>query len=113
MCIRDSLNIIGGLMTTNSNVTTLPDSFIFVGTSKQTFYKADSLGSISNVQFALRPGAIVDLDSTSIGGSATTFTQLSGTTLMTSHKSGLGGNLSICLLYTSDAADEEDSVDLG
>jgi phage baseplate assembly protein gpV len=90
-----NLNIIGGLMTTNSNVTTLPDSFIFVGTSKQTFYKADSLGSISNVQFALRPGAIVDLVGTSIGGSATTFTQPSGSTLMTSHKSGLGGNLSM------------------
>ena len=82
-------------MTTNSNVTTLPDSLIFVGTSKQTFYKADSLGSISNVQFALRPGAIVDLTTTSIGGSATTFTQPSGTTLMTSHKNGLGGNLSM------------------
>jgi hypothetical protein len=82
-------------MTTNSNVTSLPDSFIFVGTSKQTFYKADSLGSISNVQFALRPGAIVDLVSTSIGGSATTFTQPSGSTLMTTHKNGLSGNLSM------------------
>ena len=89
------LNILDGSMTTNSNVTTLPDSLIFVGTSKQTFYKADSLGSISNVQFALRPGAIVDLVETSIGGSATTFTQPSGSTLMTSHKSGLGGNLSM------------------
>jgi len=93
--ISGDLNILDGLMTTNSNVTTLPDSVIFVGTSKQTFYKADSLGSISNVQFALRPGAIVDLVATSIGGSATTFTQPSGSTLMTSHKSGLGGNLSI------------------
>jgi hypothetical protein len=93
--ISGDLNILDGLMTTNSNVTTLPDSLIFVGTSKQTFYKADSLGSISNVQFALRPGAIVDLVATSIGGSATTFTQPSGTTLMTSHKNGLGGNLSM------------------
>jgi hypothetical protein len=93
--ISGDLKIQDGLMTTNSNVTTLPDSLIFVGTSKQTFYKADSLGSISNVQFALRPGSIVDLTTTSIGGSATTFTQPSGTTLITSHKSGLGGNLSM------------------
>lgn len=93
--ISGDLNILDGLMTTNSNVTTLPDSLIFVGTSKQTFYKADSLGSISNVQFATRPGAIVDLVSTSIGGSATTFTQASGSTLMTSHKNGLSGNLSM------------------
>lgn len=93
--LSGNLSIQDGLMTTNSNVTTLPDSFIFVGTSKQTFYKADSLGSISNVQFATRPGAIVDLVSTSIGGSATTFTQASGSTLMTSHKNGLSGNLSM------------------
>jgi hypothetical protein len=93
--ISGDLKIQDGLMTTNSNVTTLPDSVIFVGTSKQTFYKADSLGSISNIQFATRSGAIVDLVSTSIGGSATTFTQASGSTLMTSHKNGLSGNLSM------------------
>jgi Secretion system C-terminal sorting domain len=93
--ISGDLKIQDGLMTTNSNVTTLPDSVIFVGTSKQTFYKADSLGSISNVQFATRPGAIVDLVSTSIGGSATTFTQASGSTLMTSHNRGISGNLSM------------------
>jgi hypothetical protein len=93
--VSGNINILDGLMTTNSNVTSLPDSLIFDGTSKQIFYKADSIGSISNVQFALRPGAIVDLVATSIGGSTTTFTQLSGTTLMTSHKRGLSGNLSM------------------
>jgi hypothetical protein len=93
--LSGNINIIGGSMTTHSNVTTLPDSFIFNGTSKQTFYKADSIGSISNVQFALRPGAIVDLSTTSIGGSITTFTQPSGTTLMTAHPRGLKGNLSM------------------
>jgi len=93
--LAGNLNILDGTMTTHSNVTTLPDSLIFDGTSKQTFYKADSLGSCSNIQFALRPGAIVDLKSTSIGGAATSFTQPSGTTLITSHKRGLGGNLSI------------------
>jgi hypothetical protein len=93
--LSGNLNILDGSMTTNSNVTTLPDSMIFNGTAKQTFFKADSLGSISNVQFATRPGAIVDLTTTSIGGSASTFTQASGSTLLTSHKSGLGGNLSM------------------
>lgn len=93
--VSGNVNILGGDMTTNSNTTSLPDSFIFNGTSKQTFYKADSVGSISNVMFALRPGAIVDLSTTSIGGSLTTFTQPSGSTLMTSHKNGLSGNLSM------------------
>jgi hypothetical protein len=94
--VSGNISILDGSMTTNSNGGVLADSFFFVGTSKQTFYKADSLGSISNVQFLLAPGAIVDLDSTSIGGgTSTTFTQPSGTTLMTSHKSGLGGNLSM------------------
>jgi hypothetical protein len=93
--LSGNLNIIGGAITTNSNVTTLPDSLIFNGSKKQLFYKADSLGSASNIQFALRPGAIVDLDSTSIGGTATTFTQPSGTTLITAHKNGLRGNLSM------------------
>lgn len=93
--VSGNVNILGGSMTTNSNVISLPDSFIFAGTAKQTFYKADSVGSISNIQFALRPGAIVDLSTTSIGGSVTTFTQPSGSTLMTSHKNGLSGNLSM------------------
>lgn len=93
--LAGDLNIIGGAITTNSNVTSLPDSLIFVGTKKQLFYKADSLGSASNIQFALRRGAIVNLDSTSIGGTATTFTQPSGTTLITAHKNGLRGNLSM------------------
>ena len=93
--VSGNVNILGGDMTTNSNTTSLPDSFIFNGTSKQTFYKADSVGSISNVMFALRPGAIVDLSTTSIGGSLTTFTQPSGTTLLTSHPRGLKGNLSM------------------
>jgi len=93
--LAGNLKIMGGSITTNSNVTTLPDSLIFNGTSRQEFFKADSLGSASNIQFALRPGAIVDLDSTSIGGTATTFTQPSGTTLMTSHPKGLRGNLSM------------------
>jgi hypothetical protein len=47
--LSGNLNLIDGSMTTNSNVTTLPDSVIFVGTSKQTFYKADSLGDRKSV----------------------------------------------------------------
>jgi hypothetical protein len=93
--VSGNVNILGGSMTTNSNVTSLPDSFIFNGTTKQTFYKADSVGSVANVQFALRPGAIVDLSTTSIGGSITTFTQPSASTLMTAHPRGLKGNLSM------------------
>jgi hypothetical protein len=82
-------------ITTNSNVTTLPDSLIFNGTTKQTFYKADTVGSAANIQFALRPGAIVDLSTTAIGGTATTFTMPSGTTLITSNPRGLSGNLNM------------------
>jgi hypothetical protein len=94
--LSGNINILDGSMTTNSNPGTLADTFFFVGTTKQTFYKADSLGSISNVNFVVSPGAIVDLTTTSIGGSeTTTFTQSSGTTLMSSHKRGLGGNLSM------------------
>jgi hypothetical protein len=93
--LSGNLSILDGSITTNSNVTTLPDSLFFVGTSKQTFYKADSLPSANNIQFALRPGAIVDLDSTSIGGSITTFTMPSGSTLITAHPKGLSGNLNM------------------
>jgi hypothetical protein len=93
--LSGNLNLLHGLMTTNSATGAFADSFFFVGTTKQTFYKADSLGSISNLNFVVSPGAIVDLTTTSIGGSATTFTQPSGTTLMTSHKRGLSGNLSM------------------
>jgi hypothetical protein len=93
--ISGDLILLDGSMTTNSQLNTLADSVFFVGTSKQTFYKADSLGSISNVQFVTPTGAIVDLVATSIGGSATTFTQASGSTLITSHKNGIGGNLSM------------------
>ncbi|MDR3611530.1 MAG: T9SS type A sorting domain-containing protein [Ignavibacteriaceae bacterium] len=94
--LSGDLNLQDGSMTTNSSVGTLADTFFFVGTTKQTFYKADSLGSISNVNFIVSPGAIVDLTTTSIGGSTTaTFTQSSGTTLMTSHNRGLSGNLSM------------------
>ena len=93
--VSGDLKLQDGLMTTNSSTGPLADTFFFVGTTKQTFYKADSLGSISNVHFVVSPGAIVDLTTTSIGGSATTFDQASGTTLMTSHKRGLSGNLSM------------------
>jgi hypothetical protein len=93
--LSGNLNIQDGLMTTNSSAGALADTFLFVGTTTQTFYKADSLGSIANVQFKLIPGAIVDLTTTSLGGTATTFTMPSGSTLLTSHKSGLGGNLSM------------------
>ncbi|MBI5726341.1 MAG: T9SS type A sorting domain-containing protein [Ignavibacteriales bacterium] len=93
--VSGDVNILGGQMTTNSNTTSLPDSFIFVGTTKQTFYKADSISSIANVQFALRPSAIVDLSTTSIGGTISSFTQPSGTTLLTGHPKGLKGNLSM------------------
>ena len=93
--LSGDLNLLDGLMTTNSTLGSVADSFFFVGTTKQTFYKADSLGSISNVQFVVSTGAIVDLTKTSIGGSSTTFTQSSGSTLITSHKNGLGGNLSM------------------
>jgi hypothetical protein len=93
--LSGDLKLQDGLMTTNSATGDKADSLFFVGTTKQTFYKADSLGSISNVNFVVSPGAIVDLTTTSIGGSATTFAQASGTTLMTSHKKGLSGNLSM------------------
>jgi hypothetical protein len=89
-----NLNIIGGAITTNSTASK-PDSVIFAGTEKQTFFKADSIGSASNIFFATLPGSIVDLGTTSIGGSTTTFTQAPGSTLITAHRSGLKGNLSV------------------
>jgi hypothetical protein len=85
----------GGSMTTHSNVTSAADSMVFAGTAKQTFFKADSISSISNVQFGVRPGSIVDLTTTAIGGTVTTFTQGAGSTLLTSHVNGLRGNLSM------------------
>src|SRR5664279_6511280 len=57
-----------------------------------------------------------------LGRSATTLYQWVGISCCSSAKrvvcmvgswSSAGGSSSICLLYTSDAADEEDSVDLG
>lgn len=93
--VGGDVTITGGSMTTHSNVTSAADSFVFAGTAKQTFYKADSIGSIANVMFSVRPGSSVDLSTTSIGGSATTFTMPSGATLMTSNARGLKGNLSM------------------
>ena len=39
--------------------------------------------------------------------------QIQGETLTCLNQTGVGVLLRFCLLYTSDAADEEDSVDLG
>lgn len=98
--LSGDLIINDGLITTHSNINTLPDSLFFNGTSKQIFYKADSLGSASNIQFATMANSIVDLGITSIGGTATTFTQSSGSTLMTARPNGLQGNLSMQGLIT-------------
>ncbi len=54
--LSGNLMVMGGGITTHSNVTTLADSLIFNGTSRQEFFKADSLGSASNIMFALRTG---------------------------------------------------------
>ena len=55
--VYGDVTVDGGQMTTNSNVTSAADSLVFAGTAKQTFYKADSISSISNVMFGVRPGA--------------------------------------------------------
>ena len=92
--LSGNLNIIGGQITTNSTASR-PDSLLFVGSNPQTFFKSDSLASASNINFALAPGAVVNLDSTAIGGTSTTFTMPSGTTLITAHKFGLKGDLNM------------------
>jgi len=93
--VEGNVTVNGGSMTTHSNVTSAADSMVFAGTAKQTFFKADSIGSIANTMFGVRPGSVVDLSTTSIGGSATTFTMPSGSTLLTAHPRGLKGNLSM------------------
>ncbi|HTR81229.1 MAG TPA: T9SS type A sorting domain-containing protein [Bacteroidota bacterium] len=89
--VGGDVKALGGSFTTNST-TTKPDSLIFNGTTKQSLVRATS--SMSNIQFDVRKGAIIDFDTNSLGGSAnTSFTLEAGATIMTAHAKGIQGNL--------------------
>lgn len=81
-----------GSFTTNSTATK-PDSLFFSGTTKQTFTRGGAVTS-SNIRFAVRSGAIVDFDTSTVGGSSTaTFTLSPGATIISGRSNGLKGNL--------------------
>ncbi len=91
--VGGDVKALGGAFTTNSTLTR-PDSFYFNGTTKQSFVRGGGTGAMSNIFFDVRPGAIVDMDTSSLGVSAnTTFTVEAGATLSTGHPSGFEGNL--------------------
>jgi hypothetical protein len=91
--VAGDIKALGGTFTTNSD-STKPDSLIFNGTKKQSFVKAGSVGSMSNIYFDVRSGAIVDMDTSSLGASAVIrFALESGGTLITGDPKGFEGNL--------------------
>ncbi|MGA7161749.1 MAG: T9SS type A sorting domain-containing protein [Bacteroidota bacterium] len=91
--VAGNIQALGGSFTTNSD-STKPDSMIFNGTTKQSFVKAGSVGSMSNIYFDVRGGAILDMDTSSFGASAfTRFTLEAGGTLITGSTKGFEGNL--------------------
>ena len=81
-----------GSFTTNSTATK-PDTFFFSGTKRQQFLRG---ASSSNIRFRVKSGAIVDFDTSSLGGSAAaTFTLDSGGTVSSGHAKGLKGNINV------------------
>jgi hypothetical protein len=91
--VAGNINSLGGTFTTNSTLTK-PDSLFFNGTTKQTFIRGGGAAAMSNIFFRALPGAIVDMDTNSLGVStATTFTLDPGATLNTGHANGFAGNL--------------------
>lgn len=91
--VGGNLDIKGGTFSTHSAVN-LPDSIIFNGTAKQTFVKNGDITSLANVRFGVRKGAVLDLDTNSIGTSTNTgFLLEPGATVITRHAKGLNGNL--------------------
>ena len=91
--VGGNVEALGGTFTTNSD-STKPDSLIFNGTKVQSFVKAGSVGSMSNIYFDVRSGAIVDMDTSAFGASAyIRFTLESGATLITASPKGFEGNL--------------------
>jgi Secretion system C-terminal sorting domain len=91
--VAGDVKALGGTFTTNSTLTK-PDSLIFNGTTKQTFVRAGSVGAMSNIMFDVKSGATVDMDTNTVGGSATsTFTLEAGGTLISGHAKGLAGNV--------------------
>jgi hypothetical protein len=93
--VGGDINALFGTFTTHSDSSVgKRDSLIFNGTTKQTFVKADTVGSMSNIYFVIQSGSILDMDTSSIGGStAIRFTVQPGTTLITGSPKGFEGNL--------------------
>jgi hypothetical protein len=91
--VAGDVKALGGTFTTHSDLTK-PDSLIFNGTTKQTLIRGGGAAAMSNIFFRALSGAIVDMDTNSLGVSAnTTFTLDSGATLNTGHANGFVGNL--------------------
>lgn len=91
--VSGNVNLKAGTITTNSTAS-YPDSLVFVGTSTQIFYKDASIASAANCHFGVRAGAIVDMQSSQLGGSdKITFNLDAGATLKTAHTKGINGNL--------------------
>ncbi len=87
-----NVSALEGSFTTNSTATK-PDSVIFSGSKKQLFIRA---ATSSNVRYAVRSGAIVDFDTSSLGGSAAAiFTLAAGGTVISGHPKGLKGNINV------------------
>ncbi|MFZ4620561.1 MAG: T9SS type A sorting domain-containing protein [Bacteroidota bacterium] len=87
-----NVSALEGSFTTNSTATK-PDSVFFSGTKKQLFLRG---ASSSNVRFVVKSGAIVDFDTSSLGGSAAgTFTLQAGGTVISGHPKGLKGNINV------------------
>jgi hypothetical protein len=90
--VEGDISALEGSFTTNSTATK-PDSLFFSGTKKQLFARG---ATSSNVRFAVKSGAIVDFDTSSLGGStAATFTLAAGGTVVSGHPKGLKGNINV------------------
>ncbi|HTX19170.1 MAG TPA: T9SS type A sorting domain-containing protein [Bacteroidota bacterium] len=91
--VGGDVKALGGTFTTHSD-STKPDSLIFVGTTKQSLVKAGTVGSMSNIYFAVQSGSTLDLDTNELGATATIkFSLQPGATLFTGHPNGFEGNL--------------------
>lgn len=104
-----NISALEGTFTTNSTATK-PDSVFFSGTKKQLFLRG---ASSSNVRFAVKSGAIVDFDTSTLGGSAAgTFTLAAGGTVISGHPKGLKGNINVAggTTLSTDAHYEYDGV---
>lgn len=90
--VAGNINCTEGSFTTQSSAP-LADTVIFNGTSKQTFTRGGAVTS-SNIRYVVKSGAIVDFDTSTIGGSAlSTFRLEPGATIVSGRSNGFKGNI--------------------